>query len=62
MIKDRFLESLITSIQEEIRQTEAAMALKSFSTLYEVGQLQGRVHGLKQSLQVLERLIEESDS
>ena len=62
MIKDRFIEDYIKSLLDDKSQLQADIAKANFSSLYEVGRLQGQVTGLEKALRRLEELYEEQDN
>jgi len=52
---------LVLSIKNRIQELREDLSDLSATDLYVVGKLQGRIQGLKESLMLLENLIEETD-
>lgn len=62
MTYDRFIGSYITSIKQQIETLKTDLARAVVGSMYQVGQLQGRIAGLEESLQLLENAYEEQDN
>lgn len=62
MIKDKFIGEYLKRLIDEKHQLQVDMANANFSSLYDVGRVQGQVAGLDKSIQLLESLYEEQDN
>lgn len=61
MTHDKFINSYISSVKDEIQKLKDDMSRAVFTDLYSVGKIQGRIDGLKSSLQILEEAYAEQD-
>ena len=62
MTKDKFIGEYLKRLIDEKHRLQVDMANANFSSLYDVGRVQGQVAGLDKSIQLLESLYEEQDN
>lgn len=61
MIKDKFIGEYLKRMMEERHMLQVDISKANFSSLYDVGRVQGQVTGLDKAIQLLEALYEEQD-
>lgn len=61
MIKDKFIGEYLKRMMEERYTLQVDISKVNFSSLYDVGRVQGQVAGLDKAIQLLEALYEEQD-
>ena len=61
MIKDKFIGEYLKRVMEERHTLQVDISKANFSSLYDVGRVQGQVAGLDKAIQLLEAMYEEQD-
>ena len=61
MIQDQVFNHLLMSLRESEARVLEALATKSFESRYELGQVQGRLQGLREARAILIEALEEFD-
>ena len=62
MIQDQVFNQLLNSLRDREKLGMEALVSKAFESRYEVGQLQGKIQGLREAQMILMDLLEVSDN
>lgn len=62
MTYDKFIGNYISAIKQSIQSLKDDLAKSRFIDMYQVGDLQGRIIGLEQALELLESAYAEQDN
>lgn len=61
MIQDKVLNFYLTSLKKQIEDVMVDLSKSHISDMYQLGLIQGRIAGLRESVSILEGVLEDQD-